>query len=257
MIKYPYRQVVGTLLHIAITARPDISTAISMAGRYSHNPAMEHWEALLNVIGYLERTSKYVLSLGGLPSQSGLELYAYADSDWAGDENRNSRSGIAIYLNNSLITYVSKLQTSFALSTMEAETNAGCSAAQYIVAARLFLEELGFKQKTPTILFEDNSSCITINSSWKKHPGARHYEVKQYFLRSRVVDHKDIELVKLKTTLMIADMFTKQLSFPLFAQHRHNLGIHEYLSPSQGSVGNQDVTEEKAYLQTSIHPNRV
>jgi hypothetical protein len=171
-----------------------------MAGRYSHNPGKQHWEALLQVVGYLQTTSKYVLTLGGQTPNQALQLYAYADSDWAGDEDRNSRSGIAIYLNNALIIYQSKLQASFALSTMEAETNAGCSAAQYLVAARNFKEEMGFKQEEPTTLFEDNSSCITINSTSKKHPGARHFEVKQYFLRSRVVDHKDMAMQKIKTT---------------------------------------------------------
>jgi hypothetical protein len=68
-----------------------------------------------------------------------------------------------LYLNNALITYQSKLQSSFALSTMEAETNSGCSAAQYLVAARNFMEEMGFKQEEPTTLFEDNSSCIYTN----------------------------------------------------------------------------------------------
>jgi hypothetical protein len=45
MEKVPYLpKVVGTLLHIAITARSDIVTAISMAGQYSHISGKEHWE---------------------------------------------------------------------------------------------------------------------------------------------------------------------------------------------------------------------
>jgi hypothetical protein len=64
-----------------------------MAGRYSHNPGMEHWNALLQMIAYLERTLRYVLTLGGLLDQN-LQLFAHADSDWAGNEERNSRSGV-------------------------------------------------------------------------------------------------------------------------------------------------------------------
>jgi hypothetical protein len=41
--KYPYRRLVGFLLYIAIPSRPDIATAFSTAGRFSHNPALINW----------------------------------------------------------------------------------------------------------------------------------------------------------------------------------------------------------------------
>jgi hypothetical protein len=36
---------------------------------------------------------------------------------------------------------------------------------------------------------------------------------------------KDIQLVKEATGQMVADLFTKQLAFPLFRQHREKLGV--------------------------------
>jgi hypothetical protein len=170
-------------MHIAITARPDILPAVSLAGRYGHNPGKLHWEALLKVVSYLIDSRNHCLILTGEFPSKALQLFAYADSDLAGDKTRKSRTGYVVYLNNSLICYSFKLQSSFALSTMESETHVGCTTAQCVMWCRNFLQEMGYKQTTPTILYEDNNSCITINSSWKAHPGSRHYELKQFFLR--------------------------------------------------------------------------
>ena len=167
--KLPFRRLVGVLLHIAITARPDILPSVSAAGKFSHNPGLKHWEALLRVVQYLIGTKDYTFTLGGIiPNRSQVAFYAYSDSDWAGDvDNRCSRTGMAIYLNQSLIVFSSVLQKSVALNTMEAETNAGCATAQRIVWLRTLAGEMGFVQASASTLFEDNASCITTSSSWK------------------------------------------------------------------------------------------
>jgi hypothetical protein len=114
----PYRGILGQALHIAITCRPDIMTAVSICGRYSENPSSEHWLALLRILSYLSGTRNNVLKLGGKHNQ--MILSAYSDSDWAGDlDERKSRSGYLILLNTSPIIWVSKLQVSVALSSTE------------------------------------------------------------------------------------------------------------------------------------------
>jgi hypothetical protein len=128
---------------------------------------------------------------------------------------------------------------------MEAETNVGCTTAQCVMWCRNFLEEMGFKQTTPTILYEDNSSCITVNSSWKAHPGSRHYELKQFFLREKVVDTKEIAMKKISNNSQIADLFTKQLPHVPFARHRHSLGIQ---LPTLGKGSVEFTSIRSAYL---------
>jgi hypothetical protein len=249
MEKFPFRRLIGILLHIALTARPDILTAVSSAGKFSHNPGMEHWEALIRVVKYLIYTKEYTFTLGGILPNSKIIVRAYSDADWAGDiDIRHSRTGMAIYIGNSLVIFSSRLQRCISLSTMEAETNAGCETAQRIMWLLIILKELGFEILDPVPMFEDNASCITTSSSWKAHNGTRHYELKQYYLRQKVVDSKEIRMVKVSTENMTADIFTKQLSFILFSKHRKSLGIMPYVNPSLGSVG---VT---CLHQISIHP---
>jgi len=48
----PYKSILGQLLFIAITARPDLATAVSACGKFAHNPSRQHYEAILQILKY-------------------------------------------------------------------------------------------------------------------------------------------------------------------------------------------------------------
>ena len=51
-----------------------------------------------------------------------LNLFAFSDADWAGDlDSRRSTTGYVVYAAGGPIAWQSKLQTTVAVSTMEAE----------------------------------------------------------------------------------------------------------------------------------------
>jgi hypothetical protein len=119
MKNIPYKSILGQLLYIAITTRPDISTAVNQVGRYSQNPGMEHWKAILQILKYLQGTKHLLLTLGG--KANAITLRAYSDADWAGDlDERKSRTGFVIMINDWPIAWSAKLQVSIALSSTEA-----------------------------------------------------------------------------------------------------------------------------------------
>jgi hypothetical protein len=83
-------------------------------------------------MNYLQGSRTFSLSLGGKSSVA--KLHAYADADWAGEnDKRRSRSGHVIYLCDSSIMWSSKLQVSPALSPTEAEYVALASAAREVL----------------------------------------------------------------------------------------------------------------------------
>jgi hypothetical protein len=219
----PYRGILGQALHIAITCRPDIMTAVSLCGRYSENPSNEHWLALLRILSYLGGTKENVLKLGG--NHDKMTLSAYSDSDWAGDlDERRSRSGYLILLNNSSIIWCSKLQVSVALSSTEAEYVALSLASRDVVWLRSLLSEMGFSQGISTKIYEDNQSCIKIAISTKQLPGTKHIDIRHHFIRQRI-ESGEIELEGINTRNMVADIFTKSLPNELFKQHIMAIGI--------------------------------
>jgi len=94
-------------------------------------------------------------------SSSLSEPIAYSDADWAGDiGNRKSISGYMFIIAGGPVSWKSRKQDTVALSTAEAEYIALSSAAQECVWMRRLSMELGNALKGPTIVREDNQSCI-------------------------------------------------------------------------------------------------
>lgn len=80
-------------------------------------------------------------------------LTGYSDSDLAGNiEDRKSTGGMAFYLNDSLITWVSQKQKCVALSSCEAEFIAATAAACQGIWLRKLLGEITDKYIGPVIL---------------------------------------------------------------------------------------------------------
>jgi hypothetical protein len=223
----PYKEIVGRILYICITCRPDLAYAISSVGRYAHNPGMSHWNAVLHLLGYLKSTSDYILTLGGFLETSNM-VSAYSDSDWGGNiDTRLSRTGGTIFLGKSLVIWISKLQLANALSTMEAEYMAVARVAQDVIWLRTMLSELGFTQNNPSTIFEDNKSCIIVSSTHKQHIGLKHVDIKYHFIKDRVRNVKDIILHPIPSGSMIADTMTKPLPLQPFSRHRHACGLSQ------------------------------
>jgi len=225
MAKKPYKSFLGQILFIAITCRPDISTAVSLCGRFAQNPGVKHWMALLRIAAYLISTQSLALELGGFCRNVSLE--AYSDANWGGDtDNRRSRSGHVLLLNGSPIVWVSKLQQSVALSSTESEYVALSLCCQDVAWTRNLLDQLGFKQHEPTNVFEDNASCIKIAESKRQMPGVKHVEIRYHFVRD-MVQQGIVRLSPIGTTEMLADTLTKCLPVPVFVKHREALKIKD------------------------------
>jgi hypothetical protein len=88
-----YCELVGSLLYIANTTRPDIAQAVGVLSRYRNAPTTAHMNEGLRVLRYLQSTRECVLVLGG----KGPVLEGHVDADYAGDiDSRHSTSGYVL-----------------------------------------------------------------------------------------------------------------------------------------------------------------
>ena len=87
-------------------------------------------------------------------------LSGYADADWGNSSSRKSTSGMVVLYNKSPIMWKSKMQKTTALSTAEAEYYSALMAGCEVLYLRVLLHRLGFAQKKPTPVYEDNTTCI-------------------------------------------------------------------------------------------------
>ena len=77
MRNIPYRQAVGSLIHLAAGTRPDIAFTTSFISQFNNNPRWEHWEAVKQIYKYLSGTKMLVLTFG--MQMKGLVGYIDAD----------------------------------------------------------------------------------------------------------------------------------------------------------------------------------
>eukprot|EP00877_Chromochloris_zofingiensis_P010109 jgi/Chrzof1/5351/UNPLg00816.t1 len=70
---YPYSQLVGSLMYLAITSRPDLAFSVGALARYMSCPTTVHWQAAKGVLRYLGGTVDYGITFGS--DNSGLIGY--------------------------------------------------------------------------------------------------------------------------------------------------------------------------------------
>ncbi|GKC66000.1 hypothetical protein Tco_1098598, partial [Tanacetum coccineum] len=118
MSRVPYASAVGSLMFVMICTRPDIAHALGVVSRYMAKHGRQHWEAVKRILRYIKGTSDVALCFG----DSNLIVKGYVDSDYAGDlDGSKSTSRYVFRLSCGTVSWVSKLQSIVAMSTMEAE----------------------------------------------------------------------------------------------------------------------------------------
>ena len=241
---FPYLEIAGALNWLAGTTRPDLSYAVSIAMRYASCYGPAHCHQLLHVLKYLNGTRDIKLVLGipaGPPLDAdvnlNVQLQAFADASY-GDckDDGKSTSGFAMFLNGSLVHWGTKKQPVVAQSTMESEMVSANSAGRTLVHGRNVLWELGFGQKDPSKLWQDNQACIKVVKDPQHHGRAKHMDLRYFWIRE-AIQQKKIAVQYIATQDQIADIFTKPLGF---IKHRHFsrlLGLRSDTVPRlQGSV---------------------
>jgi hypothetical protein len=164
---------------------------------------------LKRVFRYLVRTQDAVLRYDG--SDRDDAIYAYTDSDWAGDPvDCRSVSGFVFKLCNGAVSWSSKKQPTVALSTTESEYMAAAWAAREAIWIRSLLTDLNLPPLDPTSLYCDNTGAVAMGLNPKFHGRTKHIGVRHHFIRERV-ESGEINFLNIRTHDNAADLFTKGL----------------------------------------------
>jgi hypothetical protein len=213
---FPFKSLVGSLLYISSSTRPDIAQAVNTICKFTDNPGSAHITAGKRILRYLKGTAHYGLQY----SNTGVDLVGYSDSDWAGDkDNARSTSAYIFILSGAAVSWASKAQTTVATSTTEAEFIALFFAAREAVFLGKILSDLNLNPVLPTIIFEDNTGAVNLANNPMQTSGIKHMDIKYFFTRE-LVEMKAIRVIHLSTQLMIADALTKPLMRVKFQEHR-------------------------------------
>ncbi|UYV73755.1 hypothetical protein LAZ67_11000746 [Cordylochernes scorpioides] len=181
--KVEYQSLIGSLIYLSVSTRPDISYAVSALGQFSNDPRRQHWNAAKRVLRYLKGT----LGLKITYEKTNETLYGYVDADWGGNlADRKSQTGLVFFLAGGPIAWESKKQQTVALSSTESEYIALCEAGKEAVYLRALLDEMGFGEllNEPTVLKTDNQGAQQLAKYPVHHARTKHIDIKWHYIRS-------------------------------------------------------------------------
>jgi hypothetical protein len=206
---FKYGSLVGALMFIAVSTRPDIAFVVSALARYVSKPCEAHWKMALGVVAYLKGTKGYGIILGG--AEGGV--FGYADSDWGNDvDDRMSVSGGIIFWGESILSWHSRKQKMISLSTAEAESHALVDVAKEIVYIQRLVEDVtmavGLQTWGIPTIYSDNQPAMDAVINGKGR--TKHYDMRIKYL-ALGISERTFQIVKVATVDNLADIFTKVL----------------------------------------------
>ena len=216
-----FRQLIGSLIHLLRT-RYDIQKEVVFLSSKMAFPTTGDMEKSIEVLQYLKGTPK----LGPrYHTTEGPVLYVYVDAAYAVHHDGRSQTGCSFHIGrHSAPFYVKagKQNECVSIGSMEAEYVALSQAARKLLEFRYLLEDIGFAQSSPTIIFEDNMSAINLAIAPHITRKSRHIHTRHHFIRD-LINQKLAVVRHLATEDMLADFFTKPYGPKQFRITRNTL----------------------------------
>lgn len=207
---YNYRELLGSLMYIAVCTRPDIAHTCSQLGQFSNCFDKNHWLAAKRVLRYLSGTIDYCLCF---QNSKNMHINAFADADWGNNiVDRKSYTGFVIKLGDHTINWESRKQRCVALSSTEAEYVAISDTCKDICFMKNFMIDiLGNCNDINTTLYNDNQSAHKLLECKEySHKRTKHIDIRYHYVKD-LISNKLITVKYMPTEAMCADILTKPL----------------------------------------------
>ena len=202
----PFQSLIGILLFVANTGRPDIAQSVSLLSRFLKDPREIHMKAAKRVLAYLYTTKTRAL----IYKDDGKNYFdIFTDASYADCPDAKSTYGYIIKYALAPISWCSRKIPCLVTSSTEAEYVAASETLKECIWLDEILKVLkidGIKHK----LHIDNESAIKLADHPIFHSKTKHIRVRYHFARE-LVKSGLIEVQHIGTKEQIADICTKIL----------------------------------------------
>ena len=217
-----YWEALGSLMWLQVTTWSDITYAVILLSRFTHNPGKSHWTAIKHVLAYIKGTLNYRMTY---KANAKFNLTRYVNSDFADykDTCHSTKENIFIIAEGP-VSWESKRQKTVALSTVEAEYMGFSRATTQALWISKYFTEIGLPTPKPIVVHMDNNGSISHNLNDKNHHRTKHIDVRHHFIKDQV-KCGNITFQYIPSSENIANLFTKSLSWEKICQFTTELQL--------------------------------
>jgi hypothetical protein len=215
--KTEFMTILGSLMYLACSVRFDLLCVLSRLATKARSPSITDVSAIKRVLRYVAGTMDMGIVFQPVPE---VKLVCKVDAAFDCEPHSKSRSGMCYSLGDRSAAFHARSvkQSLLANSSTEAEYVALYEATLEIVWMRYLLADMGFPQQGPTVVHEDNESCIKI-AQGSGSERTKHFTRRLHYVREAVGDSL-IQIHHLSSDEMTADILTKALPDEVFVRHR-------------------------------------
>jgi len=219
-----YREVVGSLMYLALHTRPDILYAVTKLSQYNSRPGEEHWHQAKHILRYINKTKDYRMTY-----RAGTEekIRIYCDADWGADlDDRHSFSGLVVKIGENIVKWRCTKQKCITTSTMEAEYVSLSSGVKEAMWIKMFLNETKLiNSVTGDIeLYCDNRAAIDFSKGWVEKSRTKHIDISYHLVREKM-EEGWLQLHYVPSNENPADIMTKGLKRVAHSKCVESLGM--------------------------------
>ena len=217
-----YQAIIGSLIYLMISSRPDIAWSVTRLSQYMQNPTQLHVDMCKHIFHYLRGTLDAQITYDGGKNSGLIE---YSDADWGKNrDNQRSMTGYVFLMADGAVTWASRMQKTVARSSTEAEYMALSEAYSEITWLSALQREIGYGSKGPVPLVADNQGGIFLAVNPTHDRRLKHVDIRYHFIREYVEEGR-VNIIYVSTDKMIADTLTKPLGTTKFEGFQSQLGI--------------------------------
>ena len=162
--EFLYLSLIGALMYLANSTRPDIAFVVNLLARHSAAPTKHHWVGGKQILRYLNGTKDL-----GLFYQKNQDptLVGYTDAGYLPyPHNAKLQTGFVFLHGGTAISWKPSKQILVAASTNHSEIIALYEASRECVWLRRMINHIQQScgigsMESPTIIYEDNVACVT------------------------------------------------------------------------------------------------
>jgi hypothetical protein len=233
MKAYPFRSAISSLMFAMVAMRADLSYAVTSVARFSANPGMAHWTALVRIFQYLKGTSDLKLTYSRMVDTAAPLLYGYSDADWGTTDidDRRTCIGYCMFLSGAVILWLTRFWKP-CLSSFEGEVGGLTEFGKNAISVREFLQSIPLSwfpinKDIPTTVLVDSTATKQATDNPKHHSRAKHLEtflswirhvIKEGFIRTQNIPRDD----------NVADFMVKA-----YNKAMHRTAVRQLMGPFQ------------------------